>query len=44
MEEDEDEAVKKSNDKKDSDEEAAKAENKEAGDQVWLAPITRTVC
>lgn len=44
VEEDEEEVVKKSSEKKDSDGEAAKAEKKEAGDQVWFAPITRRVC
>lgn len=44
MEEDAEEVVKKSSEKKDSDEDAAKAENKEAGGQVWFAPLTRGVC
>lgn len=36
--------VKKSIEKKDSDGEAAKAENKEAGDQVGFASISLRVC
>lgn len=44
VEEDAEEVVKKGSEKKDSDGEAAKAENKEPGDQVWFAPITRRVC